>query len=910
MKKLHLEIRNFAVTLSFGLISFLGLTQNNEWPYDELQIPNYENELSHKNGAFIENLGQLGVFGQPGLQAKGVKYYSAQPDYCDFVLRDRLSFVSAHSVDSAGLLYNVNRLDLHFFDDIVEEYRTLNPTPFLEGHAKRHFYTGLTATGFENVREFNEIHFKELYTDIDMSLTHNKLGLKVFFRLQPSVDPATIKLEFNGLTGLNFSGGNVNIAAYQSNYQFNQPRAYQIDNANNINFISVSYAVDLNGRVFFDIPTYDPSLNVYITMKQGSDSVGPKDVGDNLEWSSYIGEVGTTTLYSVTTDSEGNVFYAGKTNHANFATNTGNFPLTSYSGGGDGFVFKFNENIEPQWYTFIGGNNATAANLPALDKAISISRHTNDGIIMTGISASTNLPMIGSSYDTDNSLSNTNPDCSECEDIFYARFNANGILQYSTYFGGPDAEVSMEIISKSGDVYIVGERTPSSPLITHPDPNAFNESIGSGLIIKFDNLTDVLSWSTSFNVQRINCVTKNESSDLIIGGYVNSNNSMVCETPSADPNFSSHNGGTFDGFIARFDVNDDLTHSAFYGGECREMVTDLATDQNTDITYGIGTAYSVPGQGSCVNNGTSDLPIIGAGLLRAPSWGAHDHVYFSFDGPQVGTPLNFTLSGYFSGDGGEWGTFSDWDIPWTRPTIAVLNDGAFAITGASNSGNPNVGVDKIPFPTINPQGWYSQLSNNTAGSDLAKDAYIAVFDNTGTLKYTTFFGGGRYAEGPAEIAYTNVNSVNRLYFAGNTHTINTTTMPLAERLYVEEFNIIVSTDYFRYLGPSNQNPTSQAAWGAFLTMDGLNIPGTVSLSEMDHSENLSIYPNPANNEITIESTEEIIEVKIYSADGRLVLWKEPNSNTIQIDLRSLNQGAYLIRITNPTSSNNMKIIKQ
>lgn len=899
---------NKLLLLSFWtLASLYSCSQSEEWPYFELQIPNYESEPSHKNGAFIENLGQLSAFGQSGALDIDVDYYSVQPDYFDFILRDRLSFVSAHSADSIGLLYNVNRMDLQFFDDNEENYKILNSTPYTEGHAKRHFYTGVTTTGIENVREFNEIYFENLYDQVDMSLTHNRLGLKALFHLQPGVDPATIKMEFDGITSINFAGGNVNIGAYQSMYQFHEPRAYQIDASDNITFIVANYAVDANGRIFFDIPNYDTSDDIYICIKQGNDVAGPKVVGDNLEWSSYIGETGVTTLYSVTTDSEGNVIYAGKSDHANFALSTGNFPLTSYSGGGDGFIFKLNEDIEPQWYTFIGGDIPTASSLPALDKVISISSYTDDGIIAAGISASTNLPMIGASYDTDNSLGNTDPNCTECEDIFYARFNSSGILQYSTYFGGPDGEVAMEILRKgNGNAYIVGKRSSSSPLVNLT--GATNSSSGTGLILKFDN-TDALTWATSYNADRINCVISNENNDLIIGGRVGSSNSMVCLTPSSDPNFNAHNGSQYDGFIARFDANDVLTHSAFYGGHCQEMITDLARDESTGKTYGIGTAYSYPGQGGCSNYGTGDLPIIGAGLSRA-SWGAHDHFYFAIDLPQVGTPLNFNLSGYFSGDGEELGAFSDLDIPWTRPTITLLNNGAFAITGTSYSGNPNVGTDKIPFPTINPQGWYSQLANNTSGTDLGKDAYIAVFDNTGTLKYTTFFGGGRYAEGPAEIAFTDVNSANRLYFAGNTHTINTSGMPANERLFVEQYNSIISTDYYRDLGPANQNPVSQAAWGAFLTMDGLNVPGTISLNEIEGNDNYILYPNPATNEITINSTQKIVKIEVYSMDGRLVLLKEPNSNTIQVDISSLSEGAYFVSISGSATSKSLKIIKQ
>jgi len=879
-----------------------------------LKIANYEAELSYKNGSFIENRGQLGVFGQPDVSAKKVMFYSAQPDFFDFVLYDRLSFVTAIGVDSTGLNFDVNRLDLRFYEDRFEGYKMLEPSAHLIGHAKRHYYTGLSSTGFENIREVGELYFQNLYNGVDMSLTHNRKGLKALFRIKPGVNPSTIKMEFDGLTGLNFTGGNVNIDAYQSTYQFHKPVAYQIDNSDNILFLAATYMVDANGRVYFNVPNYNTSLPVYVSIKQGDDPVMTKEAGDNLEWSSYIGEAGKTTLHSVTTDEQGNVYYSGEANHINFAATVGFSQNMNYSDGGDAFLIKFNEDIEPQWYTFLGDDNPTASNQPALDKSMSITTYTNNDIIMAGMSASTDLLLAdvngGGIIDPTSDVSN-NPNCGTCFDLFYARFNANGILNYSTYYGGEDLEIPMEIMNKSGFIYIVGERSTSTPLI--PQAGASNFTDGTGFIMKIDDKNQPL-WFNSFDVERINTMAKNESNQLIIGGVLREDNDMPSANPSIDPDFNAYNGEHYDGFIAVFDQNDVLTHTSYYGGECRDMVTDLQTDVSTNITYGIGTAYAVPGNG-CTTHGSGDIPIIGAGMSRAP-WGAADHLLFKFTLPQANTPLNFTLSGYFSGDLEEYGTFSYSPfVVWTRPSIAILDDGAYAITGMSNSGNEPVSSfgPKIPFPPSNPINFYDSTQiNNNIGS-LATDAYIAVFDNSDELRYTTFFGNGGYSEGPVELNYTNVNGVNRLYFAGNTGTVNLPTTPPDERLFTEPYEVLTGTmynDYFRDLGPSNLSGDFVAAWGSYITLDGLyDTPDPMSTDNMENELNFKLYPNPSENKVNIVSRELIRELVVFSMDGKMISSQKVNSKTTTLDISSFPKGNYVVKLATKNSIGHSKLVK-
>jgi hypothetical protein len=71
---------------------------------------------------------------------------------------------------------------------------------------------------------------------------------------------------------------------------------------------------------------------------------------------------------------------------------------------------------------------------------------------------------------------------------------------------------------------------------------------------------------------------------------------------------------------------------------------------------------------------------------------------------------------------------------------------------------------------------------------------------------------------------------------------------------------------------------------------------------------VSVYPNPANQSITIQNkTEEELSAKILSIDGKLIVPQfEINSNN-KIDISKLNNGLYLIRVTN---SKNQVIVKK
>ncbi|WP_218141451.1 beta strand repeat-containing protein [Flavobacterium terrigena] len=74
--------------------------------------------------------------------------------------------------------------------------------------------------------------------------------------------------------------------------------------------------------------------------------------------------------------------------------------------------------------------------------------------------------------------------------------------------------------------------------------------------------------------------------------------------------------------------------------------------------------------------------------------------------------------------------------------------------------------------------------------------------------------------------------------------------------------------------------------------------------------NLSYYPNPVENQLTITAKTEISKVEIYNLIGQQVKVINTNSNAIQIDLSDLNTSTYLVKVYSEQNVQNIKVIKK
>ena len=77
----------------------------------------------------------------------------------------------------------------------------------------------------------------------------------------------------------------------------------------------------------------------------------------------------------------------------------------------------------------------------------------------------------------------------------------------------------------------------------------------------------------------------------------------------------------------------------------------------------------------------------------------------------------------------------------------------------------------------------------------------------------------------------------------------------------------------------------------------VNTCTTTGLPDFDISKNISFYPNPVRDIITISANGvNPVEMELYNSIGELILKKEFNSNITNLDIRTLHSGLYLLNV--------------
>ena len=84
-----------------------------------------------------------------------------------------------------------------------------------------------------------------------------------------------------------------------------------------------------------------------------------------------------------------------------------------------------------------------------------------------------------------------------------------------------------------------------------------------------------------------------------------------------------------------------------------------------------------------------------------------------------------------------------------------------------------------------------------------------------------------------------------------------------------------------------------------------------SVNYLNKSAMFRVYPNPTKDKLTIisdESTNESIQLKLYSGNGQIIRTMEYN-NEITIDIGSLKSGIYFLELRTASESFKYKIVK-
>lgn len=291
-------------------------------------------------------------------------------------------------------------------------------------------------------------------------------------------------------------------------------------------------------------------------------------------WATYFGNQKT----QITGISKGGneLVFTGLTKslpHEQVAPPSGSTHLSFAGGSYDAFVAMLNGGDLYNWGTYYGGS----ADESGMDIACS---PVNKGVFyVTGWTRSANITLV-------NKAGAYNAGYSGDYDRFILRFDPFCVLKWASCFGGPgfdDAWYESLEVDWLGDVYLVGT-TESNPFPLQPpsDPNGFYDGAYGGpqqrrgFVSRFNRTTQALEWSTFLGVGPTMGLYAVSSSKLLngifVGGAIDGSAPLAAGgsywyyQPFFYPNYNGSSTFYQDAYIARFDKQNVLDWSTYFGG--------------------------------------------------------------------------------------------------------------------------------------------------------------------------------------------------------------------------------------------------------------------------------------------------------------------------------------------------------
>ena len=295
-----------------------------------------------------------------------------------------------------------------------------------------------------------------------------------------------------------------------------------------------------------------------------------------LIYSTYLGGTGYDNLWSLATDSSGNMYVTGLTDSPNFPVTPGAFQTTYAGGEDDVFVTKLSSDGQRLIYsTLLGGND--------WDEGYSIKVDKERNAYVCGLTRSGNYPVSANAFQTGRPGE---------DDGFVTKINRTGdSLLYSTYLGGSEGnDVSFSLTpDDSGGAFITGmtdsKDFPTTPgVVQDVKPHPVSTDC---FISHLNGAGGSLNASTYYGAIGVRGYNEPD--------YISLFRNMVCITgftaarkyPVTCSGCSDSVRGEWDGFVTIFDRDlSSVTYSALFGGDSDEQCGPVVVVDNTLIISG------------------------------------------------------------------------------------------------------------------------------------------------------------------------------------------------------------------------------------------------------------------------------------------------------------------------------------
>ncbi|MBL7719579.1 MAG: SBBP repeat-containing protein [Flavipsychrobacter sp.] len=281
----------------------------------------------------------------------------------------------------------------------------------------------------------------------------------------------------------------------------------------------------------------------------------------NTQWCTYYGGSDNDAMIRIAAQPAGKIYVAGASASPNNIATVGT-SQTSVAGGIDAVIARFDANTGVlDWGTYLGG--------PQLEEAMSIGFDGAGSVYICGYTNSpTGIATTGAQQGT----------LAGGEDGFLAKYDANGVVQWSTYYGTNQADRLQDLQVTSHSVIVAGFAGGIGLDVTNGFQLA-NNGFQDGIVAKYNKNTGLLTWGTYYggsNTDALQGVATDFNDNIYVAGSTSSTANISLNT-----NVQATFAGNTDGFVAR--IND-----------CYPLSQPSAITGNDTICAGTVQTYSIP----------------------------------------------------------------------------------------------------------------------------------------------------------------------------------------------------------------------------------------------------------------------------------------------------------------------------
>lgn len=571
-----------------------------------------------------------------------------------------------------------------------------------------------------DIATFSSVDLGHAWPGIGVSLAAHGSNVEKLFTVAPGADPDRIRMSVEGAARLRLAPNGALVAATgHGDVAFTAPIAFQHDIAGTRIEVPVRYALLADRAGYrFQVGDYDRTRPLVI---------------DPLLQATYLGGSAADEAFAIRQDAAGNILVGGVTGSTPFPGTTGGLQST-LAGSTDGYISKFSGDLTTLLQTtYLGGSGNEQIRSMRLDAAGSI--------YVGGNTSSTNFP---------GTVGGLQPAKAGGVDAFIAKLSGDmATLQQATYLGGGGDESDGGLVSMAFDAggnLLVAGTTQSGDFPGRTGGGRPNHAgARDAYISRVTSDLATLLQSTYYGGSGLDfasVIAVDGNGKVLITGVHNSTN-----LPMPGGGAQITNGGTYDGYIARFSADlTTLEQATYFGGNGDENTAALALDSAGHVFIAGYTASTNLAAGGGAQSALGSSVDVFVARLSADLSAVQRVTYYGGNGFDLASTMVIDAAGnvIVAGTGessNQPGTAGGYQSVYSGNSdgfIAKFNNDLTVLTQATYFGGS--GRDDIPAILIDGGGNYviagATASNNLTGTTGgaqpafgggARDAFVARF---------------------------------------------------------------------------------------------------------------------------------------------------------------------------------------